>query len=121
MTDRIELFGIRAHGYHGVLPEERRDGQEYVVDVAFEIDTRPAARSDDLDDTVDYGAVAAVVHDIVTGPPVDLIETVADRIAGACLAVDRIDAVEVAVHKPRPPIAAAPTDEVVARIRRTRE
>jgi dihydroneopterin aldolase len=121
MRDRIEVTGIRAHGFHGVLAEERRDGQEYVVDIAFDLDTSVAAASDDLDWTVDYGAVAALVRDIVAGEPVNLIETLAQRIAAACLLVDRIDAVDVTVHKPHPPVAEVPVDEAVVRIRRTHE
>lgn len=119
MTDRIELRGLRVRGYHGVLPEERRDGQLFGIDVVIDTDVSPAAASDDLADTVDYSAVARQVESIVSGTPVDLIETLAVRIADACLAHAAVLAVEVAVHKPQAPIGL-PFDDVVVRVRRTR-
>jgi dihydroneopterin aldolase len=117
--DRIELVGLRAKGRHGVFEHERVHGQDFVVDVVLQVDTRAAAASDDLADTVDYGAVAQRVHEIVAGEPVDLIETLADRIAAACLADDRVAAAEVAVHKPQAPVPV-PFDDVVVRIVRRR-
>lgn len=120
MSDRIELTGLRAIGHHGVFEHERRDGQEFVVDVVLGLDTRAAARSDALADTVDYGRIATDVHAIVVGPPVDLIETLADRIARACLAVPGVLEVEVAVHKPSAPIPVAFGD-VTVRIHRVQE
>ncbi|MFN8125245.1 MAG: dihydroneopterin aldolase [Candidatus Nanopelagicales bacterium] len=117
MTDRILLRGLRARGFHGVLPEERRDGQEFIVDVELSSDTRAAAASDDLADTVDYAAVAAAVLEVVTGDPVDLIETLAQRIADTCLTFVGVDAVEVTVHKPEAPVGVPFTD-VELRIRR---
>lgn len=118
-SDRIELTGLRAKGFHGVLAEERRDGQEFVVDVVLHLDLRPAGASNALADTVHYGELAEAVHAVVTGPPVDLLETLAARIAGVCLADPRVEAAEVAVHKPQAPIAVPFTD-VVVRIRRER-
>jgi dihydroneopterin aldolase len=118
-TDRIELHGLRVHGHHGVLPHERADGQEFVVDVALEVDTGPAARSDDLADTVDYAALADGLVAVVAGEPVDLIETLAARLADVALADERVAAVEVAVHKPDAPVGH-PVDDVVVRIRRDR-
>ncbi|MFV0459714.1 MAG: dihydroneopterin aldolase [Actinomycetales bacterium] len=118
-SDRIELRGLRAFGRHGVFEDERRDGQEFVVDLRLDVDTDPAARSDDLADTVDYGAVAVAVHEQVAGSPVNLIETLADRIATTCLGFAGVRAVEVAVHKPAAPIPV-PFDDVVLRIRRSR-
>lgn len=117
--DRIELTGLRAVGHHGVFEHERRTGQEFVVDVVLVVDTRAAAASDDLGDTVDYGAVATDVHAIITGEPVDLIETLAGRIAETCLR-RKVQAVEVAVHKPSAPIPVA-FDDVTVRIQRSRE
>lgn len=118
MTDRIELRGLRLHGRHGVHAAERRDGQVFVVDVALEVDTAPAAASDDLGDTVDYGGLADGLAAIVTGEPVNLLETLAQRLADACLADPRVQTVEVAVHKPQAPVAQ-PVDDVVVRIRRS--
>ena len=118
MTDRIELVGLRARGFHGVLEHERRDGQDFVVDVGLDVDTAPAAAADDLAATVDYGALAEAVAAVVTGEPVDLIETLAHRIADVCLRNSRVRAVDVAVHKPFAPVTV-PVEDVVVRIRRT--
>ena len=117
--DRIELTGLRANGFHGVLAAERRDGQEFVVDVVLHLDLRPAGESDALADTVHYGELAEAVHAVVTGEPVALIEALAGRVAEVCLADPRVQAAEVAVHKPQAPIAV-PFDDVVVRIRRER-
>lgn len=117
--DRIELRGLRVRGFHGVLPEERRDGQLFGIDVLLETDVTAAADSDDLAETIDYSTVAKQVEAIVGGAPVDLIETLAVRIADACLAHRGVQAVDVAVHKPHAPIGI-PFDDVVVRVRRTR-
>lgn len=119
MPDRIELRGLRVRGYHGVLPEERRDGQLFGIDVSMETDVSVAAGSDDLADTVDYSTVARQVEAIVAGTPVDLLETLAVRIADSCLAQPGVQAVDVAVHKPHAPIGL-PFDDVVVHVRRTR-
>lgn len=102
--DRITLTGLRARGHHGVLAEERRDGQEFAVDVTLELDLAAAGASDDLAETVDYGTLATSVISDIVGPPVQLIESLAERIARTCLADPRVDAVEVTVHKPSAPI-----------------
>ena len=116
--DRIVVTGIRGHGRHGVFDHERRDGQEFAVDVELEVGTTAAARSDDLADTVDYGQVAIAVHALIVGEPVDLVETLAERIADACLAFGGVHAVTVTVHTPSAPIPV-PFDDVQLRIRRT--
>lgn len=117
MNDRIELTGITAIGYHGVLPHERGVGQPFAADVYLEL---TAGGGDDaLNGTVDYSAVVADVIEVLTGEPVNLIETLADRIAGQCLGYDRVAAVEVAVHKPHAPVGAIVGD-VVVRIRRSK-
>lgn len=118
MTDRIELRGLRLRGNHGVYDYERAQGQEFVVDVVLEVDTAPAALHDNIVDTVDYGELAQVIGRIVTGAPVNLIETLADRIATACLVDERVEAVEITVHKPDAPIPLQ-FDDVVVTIRRT--
>lgn len=120
MADRISIVGIRGVGHHGVFAHEKADGQEFIVDVDLELSVIQAAHSDDLDDTVNYGVVAQQVHDCITAPSVDLIETLAESIAQACLVHRRVSAVDVAVHKPSAPIAVPFTD-VIVRIRRTRE
>ena len=116
--DTVAVRGIRSRGFHGVLPEERRDGQDFVVDVVMSFDTRPAAGSDDLALTVDYAAVSADVVAVVAGDPVDLVETLAARIADAVLAHARVERVEVTVHKPQAPVGV-PFDDVVVTISRT--
>jgi dihydroneopterin aldolase len=104
MTDRIELRGLTVRGNHGVYDHERRDGQDFVVDITVWIDLAAAAASDDLADTLDYGGLAQRAADIVSGPPRNLIETVAAEIADDAMADERIHAVEVVVHKPAAPI-----------------
>ena len=118
--DVVAVRGIRARGFHGVLPEERRDGQDFVVDVAMTIDTRPAAASDDLALTVDYSAVAAAVVVVVTGESVDLVETLAARIADAVLAEPLVEQVEIVVHKPEAPVGV-PFGDVCVTIVRSRD
>lgn len=116
--DVIRLSGVRAYGYHGVFAQEKREGQEFSVDVALHVDTRPAARTDDVARTVDYGVVAEAVTAVVTGDPLDLIETLCQRIADAVLAFDGVQVVDVTVHKPHAPITV-PFDDVTVSIRRT--
>lgn len=120
MADRIELRGLRARGNHGVFDHEKRDGQEFIVDVTLWVDLSAAARSDDLADTVDYGSLAQLAHDVIAGPARDLIETVGAEIADAVMAGDeRISACEVTVHKPSAPIPLT-FDDVAVVIRRSR-
>ena len=116
MTDRIELRGLTVRGNHGVFDHERRDGQDFVVDITLWIDLAAAAASDDLNDTYDYGVLAQRAADIVAGPARDLIETVAAEIAEDVMNDDRVHAVEVVVHKPSAPIPLTFSDvAVVAR------
>lgn len=103
--DRILLRGLEFHGYHGVIPEENRLGQRFVVDVDMFVDTRPAGTNDDLAETVDYAAVHADIKRIVEGPALKLVETVAERIAGAILQRDGVECVRVRVRKPDAPLA----------------
>ena len=99
--DRILLEGMVFHGRHGTLPAERELGQPFVVDVELRLDLRPAGLSDDLAQTVDYGEVHRQVKEIVEGPPVNLTETVAERIAAAVLEDHpAVNAVRVKVAKP---------------------
>jgi dihydroneopterin aldolase len=116
MTDRIQLRGLTVRGHHGVLEHERRDGQDFVVDVTVWIDLDTAAASDDLSDTVDYGELASRVAGIVGGPAKNLIETVAADVAEDVMRDQRVHAVEVVVHKPQAQIPLAFNDvSVVAR------
>lgn len=117
--DRIRLTGVRATGFHGVFPEERRDGQEFVADVVLHLDTREAAATDRLDRTVDYASLATGVAQILSGDPADLIETVAERIAALALADPNVHAVDVVVHKPAAPITV-PFGDVTVEVHRSR-
>lgn len=118
-VDRVALRGLRAHGRHGATERERQDGQIFVVDVALHLDTRAAAAADDLSATVHYGLLAEEVEAAVRGEPVELIETLAQRIADACLGHEAVEEVEVVVHKPEAPIAV-PFDDVTITIKRSR-
>jgi dihydroneopterin aldolase len=116
MADRIELRGLKVRGNHGVFQHERRDGQDFVVDVTVWIDLAQAAASDSLADTYDYGVLAQRAAAIVGGPSRNLIETVAGEIADDVITDQRVHAVEVVVHKPNAPIPLTFSDvAVVAR------
>ena len=108
IIDRITLTGLTATGYHGVFPEERRQGQPFVVDVVLELPLE--TRSDALADTVSYADVADDVEEIITGEPRDLIETVAGEIADTCLEHGKVERVTVTVHKPRAPLSQSFAD-----------
>ena len=113
MMDRIEVRGVTAVGRHGVYAAERARGQRFAVDVVLSVDTAPAAASDDLADTVDYGALARRVAAVLEGPPVALLETLAQRVADECLADPRVGAVQVTVHKPDAPLDVTVADVAV--------
>ncbi len=117
--DRVTLTGLRVTGRHGVFAHERLAGQEFVIDATLELDTGPAARSDDLADTVDYGTLAQRLAAVVAGEPVNLIETLAGRLVDVCLRDPRVLAAEVTVHKPAAPIPLTFGDVAVT-VRRAR-
>lgn len=119
MADRIELRGLKIRGRHGVFEHERRDGQDFVVDITVWIDLAGAAASDELADTYDYGVLAQLAADIVGGTPRNLIETVGAEIAEQVIADERVHAVEVTVHKPQAPIPQD-FDDVAVVTRRSR-
>ena len=104
-TDVITLSGLRVHGRHGVFDHEREAGQDFIVDVALDVPIAEAAATDDLERTVDYGALADTLADIVSGEPCNLIETLAERLAAACPEDERVRRATVTVHKPQAPIA----------------
>lgn len=118
-TDLITLTGLRAFAHHGVYDEERRDGQTFVIDVTVMLDLSPAGSGDDLGQTVHYGVLAEEVVAAVENDPVDLIETVAQRVADVVLAHEPVNAVQVTVHKPEAPITV-PFDDVSVTITRRR-
>jgi dihydroneopterin aldolase len=119
MLDRICIAGLRVRGNHGVLDHERVTGQVFVIDAVLWLDSTPAAASDDLSLTADYSGVADRLAEIVAGPPVALIETLADRLAAACLAEPVVCEAEITVHKPQAPVAQEVADISVT-IRRSR-
>jgi dihydroneopterin aldolase len=121
VTDRIELRGLKVRGYHGVFEHERRDGQDFVVDLTVWMDLAKAAASDDLADTLHYGELAERAAAIVAGEPFNLIETVAARIADGVMADERVSAVEVTLHKPQAPIPLDFADVAVVANRSRRE
>jgi len=120
-ADRIALTGIRAVGFHGVYEHERREGQEFVADVELELSLARAAATDDVTDTVHYGDLAERVAGVLTGEPVDLLETLAQRIVDVAFTFPLVDAVTVTVHKPQAPIAVAFGDVSVTIHRRREE
>lgn len=102
--DVIRIEKISLYGFHGVLPEERERGQEFLVSVEIETDLHGISETDDLEKTYNYGDAAVLIKEIVTGPPVNLLETVAEKIAFELLRDEKIYAVTVTVEKPRPPL-----------------
>ena len=117
--DRIAVRGLRAHAHHGVYKREREQGQLFRVDAVLEVNTRPAAATDDLDLTVNYAEIAQQLHAVLSREPVDLLETLAQRLADVCLANPLVDAVEITVHKPEADLGV-PFDDVTVAIRRER-
>jgi dihydroneopterin aldolase len=117
--DRVSLLGLAVRGRHGVLPAETELGQLFVLDVVLHLDTRPAADGDDLQRTVHYGVLAEQVAAVVAGEPVQLVETLAQRVADVALAAGPVVAVDVTVHKPQAPVTV-PFDDVTVQIRRWR-
>jgi len=119
VTDLITLTGLKAYGRHGVFAFEREQGQDFIVDVALGLDLAKPAGTDDVKDTVHYGELAEALVRVIEGEPVNLIETLADRLVGVCLADERVQAATVTVHKPQAPIPHAFTDVAVT-LHRTR-
>ncbi|RZS64347.1 dihydroneopterin aldolase [Agromyces ramosus] len=115
--DRITLTGVRVRAHHGVFDVEREQGQEFVIDVSVAIDLSAAASGDDLGRTVHYGELAEAVVAAVERDPVDLIETVAERVAAVALAHPAVEEVEVTVHKPEAPIEVPFADVAVTIVR----
>ena len=117
-TDSITLTGLRITAHHGVFDFERENGQEFVIDVTVWLDFRAAAAGDDLARTIHYGELAEEVAEAVRRDPVDLIETLAERVADVVLAHEAAERVRVTVHKPQAPIEI-PFADVSVPIERT--
>ena len=114
MSDRIELNGIEAFGFHGVFENERREGQNFYADIRAELDLESASNSDDLEDTVDYGAIVDLVIEDIKSDPCQLIEHLAGRIADRILfEFHKINRVSVTIHKPSAPVNGKVADIAV--------
>ena len=117
-TSNICINGLRVLGRHGVLPEEQERAQPFEVDITIDTHIAPAARTDDLAATVDYGLVVASVVEIIETKSFALLEALASAIADDVLGRQGVEAVTVEVRKLRPPLAAH-VDSVGVRLRRT--
>ena len=117
--DRIAIRGLTAYAHHGVYALERRQGQTFRCDAVLDVDTAPAAATDDLELTVNYAELAQQLHAVLTGEPVALLETLAQRLADVCLASPLVTAAEITVHKPQADLGV-PFDDVTVAIRRER-
>jgi 7,8-dihydroneopterin aldolase/epimerase/oxygenase len=117
-SDRIVLTGLTFYGYHGVHPEERALGQRFVVDLALDLDLRPAGESDDLAKTASYSEVYRVVREVVEGPPRNLLEAVAEGIARDVLRASGARGVRVRLTKPWAPIKGSTTGTAAVEIYR---
>jgi dihydroneopterin aldolase/2-amino-4-hydroxy-6-hydroxymethyldihydropteridine diphosphokinase len=118
--DRIRLAGVRGRGFHGVFEHERREGQDFLVDVEIAVDLAPPGASDDLVDTVNYGEIGAAVLARIEGEPFDLIERLAEVIAADALRHTEVDEVTVTVHKPQAPVGV-PFGDVTVEVTRRRD
>ncbi|MET0724717.1 MAG: dihydroneopterin aldolase [Leifsonia sp.] len=117
--DSISITGLRIDAHHGVFEHERRDGQEFVIDATVWLDVSDAATNDDLGSTVHYGELAVELADAVRRDPVDLIETLAERLAATALAHPSVSTARITVHKPNAPIPER-FDDVSVTITRSR-
>ena len=119
MSDRIEILAISAHGFHGVYPEERKNGQRFLVDLSLTPKSKKAGKSDSLEDAIDYSKVIELVNNILTGEPVNLIEHLAEIMANKVLKEFPVKSIEVVVHKPDAPVGIEVGD-IAVRIMRTK-
>jgi dihydroneopterin aldolase len=119
VSDHIAIRGLRAYAHHGVYAREREHGQIFLVDAVLDLDTAAAAAGDDLTRTVNYAELAQRLHTVLATEPVQLLETLAQRLADACLRYDLVEAVEITVHKPEADLGV-PFNDVTVSIRRTR-
>jgi dihydroneopterin aldolase len=119
MSDFIEIDGIAGFGYHGLFDHERTNGQSFKVDVKLELKGKKSSKSDEIKDAVDYSEVIRVVHELIIGDPVNLIERLAQLIANNLLKRFPIKSVEVVVHKANAPVGF-PVGDISVRIKRSR-
>lgn len=111
MSDLISIRGIKGFGYHGVFDFERRDGQDFYIDIELSVDLKIASKSDDLQDSIDYGLLTAIAREEIEGEPVNLIERLASKIADRiCEQFPQIISLDITVHKPLAPVKEDVTD-----------
>lgn len=103
--DIIEISGIKGFGFHGVFEEEKRNGQEFIVDIKINRDLKEAGIKDDLDKTINYASVIERVKDIIETGSFNLIEALAEEIAAKLKKEFLIEKIRVRVHKPNAPIS----------------
>ena len=120
-TDRIVLECMRFYGFHGVNPEERVLGQEYLVDLAVEMDLTQAGASDRLEDTISYAHIYRAVRDVMEGEPRNLLEAAAQSVADRILSDFPVDSVSIRVKKPHPPIRGSVIENATVEIFRRRQ
>ena len=119
-TDRIVLEGMRFYGFHGVNPEERVLGQEYLVDLAVEMDLTQAGASDRIEDTISYAHIYRAVRDVMEGEPRNLLESAAQSVADRILSQFPVDSVAIRVKKPHTPIRGSVIENATVEIFRRR-
>ena len=120
MSDKIRVTGVEALGYHGLYDSERENGQPFVVDAVLKLDLEKAGKTDEIDYTVDYNDIAVLIHNEIVGPPMKLLESMAERICNKIFAAYTVvEEIEVTVHKPRAPISV-PFGDVSITIKRER-
>lgn len=120
MSDKIRVTGIEGLGYHGLYDSEREIGQPFVVDVVLKLDLEKAGKTDEIQYTVDYNDIAQLIYNEIVGPPMKLLETMAEKICQKIFAAYHpIEEIEVTVHKPRAPISV-PFGDVSITIKRER-
>lgn len=120
MSDKIKVTGIEGLGYHGLYDSEREIGQPFVVDVVLKLDLEKAGQTDEIQYTVDYNDIAQLIYNEIVGPPMKLLETMAEKICQKIFAAyPSIEEIEVTVHKPRAPISV-PFGDVSITIKRER-
>jgi len=120
VSDKIKVTGIEGLGYHGLYDSEREIGQPFVVDVVLKLDLEKAGKTDEIQYTVDYNDIAQLIYNEIVGPPMKLLETMAEKICQKIFAAySPIEEIEVTVHKPRAPISV-PFGDVSITIKRER-
>jgi dihydroneopterin aldolase len=118
MSDKISIKGIKGFGYHGVFDFEKRDGQDFFVDLEIDIDLSAASKSDNLADTVDYGLLSAIAKEAIEKLRFDLIERLAGFIADTVKEnFPTVERIAVTVHKPSAPVQESVTDIAVTIVR----